>query len=51
MEKVKGARALRAQELERKIDKALSMQKLIDQSLEELRNELQAIKKELAEME
>lgn len=50
MEKVKGERNLRMKELERKIDKALSIQALVNRSLEELQIELEAVKKDLEEM-
>ena len=50
MAKVKGERNLRVKELERKIDKALSIQALINRSIEELKAELEAVKKELEEI-
>ena len=49
--KVKGERNLRVKALEAKIDRALSMKKLLDRSLEELEAELEAVKRELAEMQ
>ena len=43
--KVKGERNLRVKALEAKIDRALSMKKLLDRSLEELEAELEAVKR------
>lgn len=51
MEKVKAERHIRVKVLETKINKALSMKKLLEDSLEELEKELESVKKELAELE